>query len=434
MRRLQYLILLLLLAVTGAYAGPKNIIIMISDGCGYNHINAASLYQFGQPNAWTYQAFPVKYAVSTFPAGGSYDPALAWTDFEYVKKNVTDSAAAATALATGVKTYNGAIGVGPDKKPFENIMEAAKKTGRATGIITSVPFSHATPAGFIAHNEGRGNYADIAQEMLNSKADVIMGAGNPWYDNDGHKLATPKYTYVGKAQWEALTSGQRKSWQLIQTKGEFEALMHGPTPRRVLGVAQVSDILQEGRSGDPKAPAFAVPFNSNIPTLSQMALGAINVLDNQPQGFCLMIEGGAIDWAAHSNLSGRMIEEEIDFSKTVETVCKWIETHGGWDETLLIVTADHETGYLTGPGSAAPKDTTQAASLLQLWPPLVNNGAGKMPGMEWHYGSHTNSLVALFAKGNGSEAFHRFPRSHDPRRGDYIDNTCIAKAMFEALR
>lgn len=412
-------------------AGVKHVIVMISDGCGYNQVEAACLYRFGKPEGWSYQQFPVKLAMSTFPDGGSYDPALAWGDFLYVKKAVTDSAAAATALATGVKTYNGAIGVGPDKLPVENILERAERKGMASGVVTSVPFCHATPAGFLAHNTGRGNYCDIALSMANSGAEVVMGAGNPYYDNSGKLLATPKFEYLTQELWEQLKSGSACSdangdgkpepWKLLQTREEFQSLLQGNVPDRVFGIAQANSTLQEGRGGDGKAAAYAVPFNTNVPSLSDMALGAIRVLDKDPDGFCMMVEGGAVDWAGHSNLSGRNIEEEIDFSEAVEAVVKWVEKNSNWDETLLIVTGDHETGYLTGLGSD-PK-----------WQPLVNNGAGKMPGMEWHYGSHTNALLPLFAKGRGSEFFTARAHGQDPVRGAYVDNTHVARAVFAAL-
>jgi len=411
---------------------PKYVIVMVSDGCGYNHVAAGSLYQFGNPEGWAYQQFPIRVGVCHFPNGGSYDSALAWSDFAYVKKGATDSAAAATAMATGVKTYNGAIGVGPDKQPVKNILERAEEIGYASGVVTSVPFCHATPAGFLAHNEGRGNYCDIANAMLMSRAEVVMGAGHPLYYDSGKLLAAPKYTYITQPQWDQLAAGTLASdangdgtpeaWKLIQTRAEFEALAQGDAPMRLAGIAQVGSTLQEGRAGDKKADAFAAPFNEGVPNLSQMTMAAFNVLDNDPDGFCVMIEGGAVDWAAHSNLSGRLVEEEIDFSRAVESVIKWVETHSNWNETLLIVTGDHETGYLTGPGSDPE------------WKPLVSNGQGKMPGMEWHYTSHTNSLLPLFARGAGADQFSQMIVQRDPVRGPYVDNTSVAKVVFEALK
>ena len=141
-----------------------------------------------------------------------------------------------------------------------------------------------------------------------------------------------------------------------------------------------------------------------------------------PDGFVLMVEGGAVDWAAHANQSGRVIEEEIDFNHSVEAVVEWVEKNSNWGETLVIVTGDHETGYLTGPGSDP------------AWMPLVTNGAGNLPGMEWHSGDHTNSLIPFFVKGRGATLFRKDPQVlSDPVRGHYIDNTMIAEVLFGLL-
>ena len=116
-------------------AAPKNIIVFISDGCGYNQRDAASLYQYGQTGKQVYEQFPVKYAMSHYPVDGhGYDPNQAWENFEYVLKKATDSAAAATAMATGVKTSFGFIGVNSNGKYMENIVERVEKMGKATGI------------------------------------------------------------------------------------------------------------------------------------------------------------------------------------------------------------------------------------------------------------------------------------------------------------
>jgi alkaline phosphatase len=365
--------------------------------------------------------------------GRGYSPQLAWSDFNYVKDCYTDSSAAATAMASGVKTYDGAIGVGMDKQPLSNVLEIAEQAGKATGVITSVQFSHATPASFVAHNPDRDDYAGIAVEMVNqSAADVIMGAGHPLYDKNGVLKATPFYDYVGgQVTWDAVVAGGAGGdadadgvgdpWTLIQSREQFQSLATGATPKRVLGVAQVYQTLQQRRSGDANANPFTVPAIATVPTLQEMTRAALNVLDDDPDGMFLMVEGGAIDWAAHSNQSGRMIEEQLDFERAVEAVMDWVQKNSNWGETLLIVTGDHETGYLTGPGSD-PK-----------WQPLVNNGAGKMPGMEWHYTSHTNNLIPLFAKGAGSSYFTTCTLKQDPVRGAYADNTDVARAVFTAL-
>lgn len=416
---------------------PKNIILMISDGCGYNHIEAANLFQHGTPGAQIYEQFPVKYGMSTYPINGiGYDPDSAWSHFDYVRRKATDSAASGTALATGVKTYNGAIGVDSSKHKIMNIIEHAEKLGKATGVVTTVVFCHATPASFVAHNEKRSNYTEIARELiLESHVEVIMGAGHPYYDENGLQRSDTSYRYVGgKDVWTTLLSSQAGNdadgdsiadpWRLIQNRIEFQQLMEGATPKRVIGIPKVAKTLQQERSGDSNADAFVVPFIETLPTLEEMTRAALNILDNDPDGFFVMIEGGAIDWASHDNQFGRMIEEEIDFNHAVAAVVQWVETSSDWDETLVIVTADHETGYFTGPNSGK-KDNGKS-----VWNPLTNRGKGIMPGMQWNSDGHTNSLVPFFAKGAGNEIFHQFADQTDSVRGRYLDNAELGQALL----
>lgn len=438
------------LLVPAAYAQDapraKNVIVMIADGRGYNHILATDLYEHGETGKQVYQqpGF-VSLFSSTYSAEGTagYDPEKAWSDPKYAMGGATDSAAAATAIATGTKTYNAAIGMDLDKKPLRSVVDQAEETGKATGVVSSVPFSHATPAGFVAHNVERDNYKEIAHEMLTqSKVDVIMGTGNPWFDADGKFIATidekgvvttpQPYDYVGGADtWYKLLAGTLANdadgdgdadpWSVVMTREEFQALAEGDTPARVAGVAQAGATLQQERSGDPKADVGAVPLNTNVPTLAEMARGALNVLDNDPDGFFLMVEGGAVDWAAHENQPGRTIEESMDFNRAVEAVVAWVEKNSSWDETLVIVTADHETGALSGPG-----DTGFIVD-------VTGNGKGKMPNLQWGKGSHSNSLVPLYAKGPGTSLLEAFADEKDQKHGRYVDNTEIAKTVFQVF-
>jgi len=185
--------------------------------------------------------------------------------------------------------------------------------------------------------------------------------------------------------------------------------------------------LQQARSGDENAAPYEAPLLKTVPDLREMAAAAINVLDDDPDGFFLMIEGGAVDWAGHDNQIGRMIEEEVDFSKTVDTVIAWIEQNSSWDETLLIVTGDHETGYLTGPGSGKKENAPD------LWNPIVNKGVFAVPEAQWNSGSHTNSLIPFFAKGPGAELYEQAAKNTDPTRGKYIDNIDVPKTIFKLL-
>ena len=418
----------------GLKHAPKNVIIFIADGCGFNHIKAADYYLCGDFPCPQYEDFPVQMAMSTYAAGGNYDPDAAWSSFNYVKINPTDSAAAATAMAAGTKSYNAAIGVDSDGKVVLNLVERAEQLGKATGVVTSVPFNHATPAGFVAHNTSRNNYTQIADDMVNeSTADVVMGCGHPFYDADGRNRSYPRYKYISSTVWNGLVNGSAGGdadgdgiadpWMLIETREQFQALAAGPAPKRVFGLVRVYETLQEKRSGNSHADPYQVPLVETVPTLEEMTLAALNIIDDDPDGFFLMIEGGAIDWAAHSNESGRLIEEIEDFNNSIEAVVGWMHKNSNWGETLIIITADHETGYLTGPGSGQQPEGA-------VWNDLVNNGLGNLPDMEWNSGSHTNSLVPFFAKGRGANLFKDRIVGHDPVRGQYIDNTSIANVIF----
>jgi alkaline phosphatase len=131
---------------------PKNVIIMIADGGGFNHYKSADYYDCGRSPCQSYEGFPVRLAMSTYPYGGFYDANLAWASFDYVDNGFTDSAAAATAMATGVKTHNKTLGLDTDGQPVLNLSERAKQLGKAAGVITTVFFDDATPAGFVIHN------------------------------------------------------------------------------------------------------------------------------------------------------------------------------------------------------------------------------------------------------------------------------------------
>ena len=189
-------------------------------------------------------------------------------------------------------------------------------------------------------------------------------------------------------------------------------------------------------------------MNANVPTLETMTKAALNVLDDNSAGFAVMIEGGAVDWAGHANQLDRLIEEQIDFNNAVQAVVDYLEnnTNGNnWGNTLLIVTADHETGYLWGDGTGSFFDVNDNGVFDEGtdYAHVTNNGVGILPGASFHSGSHTNSLVPLFAKGAGSEAFNFCIEGRDPNlkaiydlddswNGKYIDNTCVYQVMKNA--
>ena len=446
----------------------KNVILMIADGAGYNSWRAQCMYQgklgqqiYDQPGWLTFSCttYPLKFsAIATQNTAQDpsvvYSPVKAWdttpksdkpggfAGYLYLTSACTDSAASATALATGQKTYLGAINWTNENQPMRGrtIAEIAKANGKSAGVVTTVQWSDATPSALGgAHSVSRKHHAQIANEMLTASwLDVIMGGGNPDYDSDGKPLAANARRdcgWVGGSEtWNKLKSGQGPR-KLIQTKAEFEALVDGPTPTRIVGTPQVAKTLQQSRSSRPAtasneaAEPFATPLLDSVPSLATMARGAINCLDDNPKGFYLMIEGGAVDWANHANQPDRLIEEQTSFVKTVETVVEWIESHGGWNDTLLILTADHETGLLWGPDS--PRKPFE---------PLENRGAGKLPGMKYNAHGHSNSLVPLYARGPDSQRFTPLATGEDPTAakqwgcsGRYIDNTDVFRVMRAAI-
>jgi alkaline phosphatase len=197
----------------------------------------------------------------------------------------------------------------------------------------------------------------------------------------------------------------------------------------VFGIAQVDETLQAFRGGiwpfvksglfRSKEPPYKTPFITTVPTLAEMTLAALNILDNDPDGFFLMVEGAGTDVSSEANHLGRMIEERNDFNEAIQAVIVWVETFSNWEETLVIVTSDHEAGYLWGPGSRR-----------KTFNPIIDNGPGKMPGYKYYSWGHSNLLVPLFVKGIGSDRFQSYATNVDVKMGPYIDNTNIAHLIF----
>lgn len=437
--------------------GVKNVIFMIADGAGYNTWTAASMFQgrWDDKAGISTQVYDgpgwVGFGCSTYPLHTSatptgtglqqasliYDPAKAWEPvqgYAWLKGGSTNSAAAASALSTGTKTFNGAINWSDQDQPLgPTLAEMAKALGKAVGVVTTVPWSHATPAALgNAHNVSRNNLAELANAMLTGGVlDVIMGAGNPDFDDDGALREVPRdyQTVGGDATWRAieqaraLPTGTYQGFRPISTLAEFQALVTGPTPQRLLGTAQVATTLQEARRG-PKAeePEADSPLNPGVPDLVTLVRGALNVLDEDPDGLFLVIEGGAIDWANHQNNVSRMVQEQVEFVMAIEAVVAWVEANSHWGETLLVVTADHDTGLVWGPNS----DRIPFA-------PLVDRGAGRVPKLLFNTTRHTNSLVPVYARGTGSDLLARLVIGNDPVRGAYMDNTGVSRVLRFAM-
>ncbi|WZH37384.1 MAG: alkaline phosphatase [Microbacterium enclense] len=434
-------------AETDEAALPKNIIVLISDGGGYNQFDAARLYETGvsyqqvevTPNSGVatkvpgtasevYDAFPVQVGQSHYSASGraSYSPEEAWGAFGWVASGATDSAAAGTALGTGVKTTNGTLGFDADGERLLTVGEQALEVGKKVGLVTSVPFNHATPAGFIAHNASRNDYHGLATEMIDSGVDVLIGGGHPNY-TDANTSRSSHFgagSWISQADFDRVTQGQTP-FSYVESKSEFEKVAAGENvPDKLFGLARVAETFQYNRPGvqNKTVAPWTDAVNVDVPSLATSAKAALNVLEKDEDGFFLMVEGGAVDWAGHANQTTRIVEEQLSFNDSVDAVTEWVEANSSWDETLVVVTADHETGYLAGPGTGE----------TQGWTALTGS-AGDLPNVSWHSGGHTNALVPLYAKGAGAEVLETRATKWDFARGAYLDNTDVGEAIFDFL-
>jgi len=198
----------------------------------------------------------------------------------------------------------------------------------------------------------------------------------------------------------------------------------------------------------------------DVPSLATTTVAALHVLAQNPQGFYLMAEGGAVDWMGHANHMPRFIEEQRGFDRAVAAVIAWVKAHSSWNETLLIVTSDHETGgiwgagtFTNGEGGPVAEDRTDTALEAARFDPredtfnafraVQDRGAGRLPGYQWAFRNHTNELVPLWALGPGAEGFAEFTRTDleaatlwgkpDDWDGDYVDNTAVFHIMNEAF-
>ncbi len=335
------------------------------------------------------------------PLKGGANPWTLGTDKEYIKANYPDSANTATALYTGVKSYNNAIGVDIYERPLETILKTAAKLGKSTGLVTSVPIDHATPGAAAANVNRRAKYDlnspgatpldnILQQELRIYQPTVLLGGGHP-LSNSKPPLPTgvePDHTYISETTYRELTKnpnqniyqytfgerGPNAAKKLAQTAAKIDP----NKGQRLLGIygarGQNGNLPVSAATGDYSTtgldqfkvnttrglqPDTTRPLSQNEtdaefikrernenPTLDDLTKSALTVLGKDPDGFWLMIEGGDIDWAAHDNNMDNLIGTVLDFDRSVGTVMKWIANHGGWERNQLIVTADHDH-YLT---------------------------------------------------------------------------------------
>lgn len=338
----------------GGGAHPTNVILMIGDGMGVSHVTAAKVVG-GDLNM---ERLPVGGFVTTH-AHGSF---------------ITDSAASGTAFATGEKTYNGAISVSNSHARLKTVLEYAEERGMATGLVVTCSVTHATPAVFAAHVGDRSMNNAIASQMAESGVDVLFGGGRSYF--------LPK----------ELSGAREDGLDLLEVLGGRMPIALSPSEFRALGDVDAAAALL--------AAEHPPPVGMRDPPLDELTAKALEILSRDEDGFFLMVEGSQIDWAGHENDSDWLVAETLDFDHAVGVVMDFAEKSG---RTLVVVTADHETGgYAVLDGSIIRRTVSRTS---------------------FGTDDHSGTMVPLLAYGPGSESF-----------GGILDNTDVGRALIGFVR
>lgn len=305
----------------------KNVILVIGDGMGVEHVKAGGLYANGTAGSLSFENFPCRAEMTTTSLSG-----------------VTDSAAAATAMATGTKVTNGVLSLAEpgDGHELRTMLEYARDQGRSTGLVTTTTMTDATPAAFGAHALDRYLWDEVASDYLNgSHPNVLLGGGS---------------------EGMAVAAAQAVGYTVVTDRVGL------------LGLDPEQQTYVSGQFGENDLP-FEVDGLGEMPHLSELTRVALQVLDNDPDGFFLMVEGGKIDKAAHDGETLRVVGEMKEMSKAVDEILLWA---AGRTDTVVMVLADHETGQ------------------LQV---VFGNGAGQVPTVIWATTSHNRDLVPVYLYG-----------------------------------
>ena len=308
MKRITYLLLLSLL-VAGCSSEPKvkYVFYFIGDGMGVNEVIGTNLYNEATGrDVVNFTQFPVVNFITTVSANSL----------------VTDSSAAGTALATGTKINNNALGQDPDGNPTPNLTEWAHAAGFGTGVATSVGVNHATPASFVAHTPSRNDYEEIAMQMIESPVDFMAGAAFLVQRRTGHKSAY----FEHKADSAGI------------------AVYKGSTAIQGIDLNAPRALCLSGKAED--SVPYAIDRKDDDTQLADFTDAGIRYLESRygKKGFFFMIEGGKIDYAGHGNDAATCFQEVNDMAKSVDLALTFLARYP--KETLIVITADHETGGL----------------------------------------------------------------------------------------
>ena len=434
MRRILTTMLLLLIAITGFSKNPKYIFYFIGDGMGPSHVRGTELFvsELFKP----VHKKDIRLIFTGFPQ-------IAFVTTHSASNGVTDSAASGTALATGSKTNNGCIGVDANGEDVYSIAHKAKEAGKAVGIATTVPINHATPSAFYAHNMSRNNYHEIAQDMLTANYDFYAG-GDAKCTNEQREVLYNK----AKEQGYTIARG----YEDYKAKAdEAEKMM-----------------LYQKNIAEELPYAIDNEYEAADLNLYNITRAGIEFLYNKNKdGFFFMVEGGKIDYASHSDDAATVFYEVFGFNSAIDAAIEFYNQHK--DETLIIVTADHETGGLvlgyngnyalyfkeltkqkvsvnklqaillaegnttwgrvaeivTENTGVEPREKHNAEESVEITSSLARRIAAeaiydvdRKAAISWASGNHSGTYVPLYAIGCGAEEFH-----------GVMDNTDIPKTI-----
>lgn len=322
----------------------KNIIIVVSDGMSIGTLNMTDLYlhrKTGKGTNWLQL-----YKDNRITRG--------LMDMASLNSMVTDSAAASSSWGGGYRVENGSLNIGPDGKEYTPILQKFKKAGKKTGCVTTVPITHATPAGFCVATKSRDNQDIIAELYLKHEYDVMMGGGLNFFS----------LTHRADRR-DLLKDFSGKGYSVLLSRNE---MLSAPKDKRLLGVFNLNGLPYS------KDRESSNELSDTIPTLAEMTRSAIKQMKSHPNGFVLQVEAGRVDWAAHGNDIAGLIYDQVAHDEALKVVMDFAEQD---KETLVIITTDHgnaNPGIIYGSSANANFDTIQKYKQTNDW---VLNGFSK---------------------------------------------------------
>ena len=390
--------LLLLPLLISAQQKAKYVFYFIGDGMGFNHVSLTE-YWLGHTQG----------VFDSRPLSFSQFPVLGWAVTHSESNLITDSAAAGTALSTGNKTKNGMLATGPDSTALTSISYKIHDAGYKVGISSTVGINHATPAAFYGHNVNRGNYYEIASEIPASEFEFFAGGGAIESTGDDEDKVSV---------YEAIENGGYVIAEGMEGMDDFAAKKDG---------AEKMMLLQKDGRLRTELP-YAIDMKEYDMTQADLVRASIDFLyDEEGEGFFVMSEGGRIDWASHGNDTKAVILETLSLSDAVAEAVRFYNEHP--DETLIVVTADHETGGLTLSWEKGYNLYLDKLEEISCSKDMVSeeerermNEISHEARIGWTTGDHSAANVPVFAIGAGSDLF-----------SGRMDNTDIPKRICEAM-